>query len=193
MNKFTKLSAVALFSLFLTACDKPAEAPKANEPASQATQAAAEQPAAQAPAAEPAAAATATAAEELKKLMAWGQKQQAEMLKLQGDLQQKLATQDAAQIIEAGKTFEAKFAEIQKELEAMETKDKDVNTLRLKMYSTMTLSSQLITDAVKMASDPASAASLQAEIQRKTAALQQLAADVQKTSVELMQKLGVSQ
>lgn len=191
MNKFTKLSAVALFSLFLTACDKPAEAPKANEPAPQATQAAAEQPAAQAPAAETAS--TETAAEELKKLMAWGQKQQAEMLKLQSELQQKLATQDASQIIEAGKTFEAKFAEIQKELEAMETKDKDVNTLRLKMYSTMTLSSQLITDAVKMASDPASAASLQAEIQRKTAALQQLAADVQKTSVELMQKLGVSQ
>lgn len=191
MNKFTKLSAVALFSLFLTACDKPAEAPKANEPAPQATQAAAEQPAAQAPAAETAS--TETAAEELKKLMAWGQKQQAEMLKLQSELQQKLATQDASQIIEAGKTFEAKFAEIQKELEAMETKDKDVNTLRLKMYSTMTLSNQLITDAVKMASDPASAASLQAEIQRKTAALQQLAADVQKTSVELMQKLGVSQ
>lgn len=191
MNKFTKLSAVALFSLFLTACDKPAEAPKANEPAPQATQAAAEQPAAQAPAAETAS--TETAAEELKKLMAWGQKQQAEMLKLQSELQQKLATQDAAQIIEAGKTFEAKFAEIQKELEAMETKDNDVNTLRLKMHSTMTLSSQLITDAVKMASDPASAASLQAEIQRKTAALQQLAADVQKTSVELMQKLGVSQ
>lgn len=190
MNKFTKLSAVALFSLFLTACDKPAEAPKANEPAPQATPAA-EQPAAQAPAAETAS--TETAAEELKKLMAWGQKQQAEMLKLQSELQQKLATQDASQIIEAGKTFEAKFAEIQKELEAMETKDKDVNTLRLKMYSTMTLSSQLITDAVKMASDPASAASLQAEIQRKTAALQQLAADVQKTSVELMQKLGVSQ
>lgn len=189
MNKFTKLSAVALFSLFLTACDKPAEAQKANEPAPQATQATAEQSAPQAPAAEPAA----TGAEELKKLMAWGQKQQAEMLKLQGDLQQKLATQDASQIIEAGKTFEAKFAEIQKELEAMETKDKDVNTLRLKMYSTMTLSSQLITDAVKMASDPASAASLQAEIQRKTAALQQLSADVQKTSVELMQKLGVSQ
>ena len=36
MNKFTKISATALFALFLTACDKPAskpaDAPKAEEP-----------------------------------------------------------------------------------------------------------------------------------------------------------------
>ena len=43
MNKFTKISATALFALFLTACDKPADKPtpvktEINQPASEVKQ-----------------------------------------------------------------------------------------------------------------------------------------------------------
>ena len=96
MTKFTKISATALFALFLTACDKPANKP-AETAASEKTPAAATQEKAAAPATEAAKPATEAAkpaaADEmaqgkadLEKVLAWDSQNQGQMVKLQQEL-----------------------------------------------------------------------------------------------------------
>ena len=83
MNKFTKISATALFALFLTACDKPADKPANNAKPETTQQTEAAKPAEatqQAEAAKPAETAPALSAEEqenadYEKLVAWNQQQ----------------------------------------------------------------------------------------------------------------------
>ena len=97
MTKFTKISATALFALFLTACDKPANKP-AETAAPEKTPAAATQEKAAAPATEAAKPATEAAkpaaADEmtqgkadLEKVLAWDSQNQGKLVKLQQELQ----------------------------------------------------------------------------------------------------------
>lgn len=91
MNKFTKISATALFALFLTACDKPADKPAPAKPETTQPAPEAKQEAAQpAEAAKPAEATPAQEQADYNKLLEWNasqaQAQMAAQQKLQSDL-----------------------------------------------------------------------------------------------------------
>lgn len=180
MNKFAKISAVALFSLFLTACDgvedmfKSSSAPAERSPVQ-----------VQVP--------DLTPQEELTRLLAWGQTQQPEMAKLQNELQQSFVTQNVAQIVEAGKVFDSKFVLFEKALIELPTKNSDVNTLKMKMLGTMMLSKELVGYAVQLSVNPKLINELNPKIQQRKLILLQLSSDVQKTTNELVQKFGMVQ
>ena len=104
MNKFTKISATALFALFLTACDKPADKPAPAKP--ETTQPA---PEAKQESAKPAEATPAQEQADYNKLLEWNasqaQAQMAAQQKLQSDLTAAVQAKDEKKIEEAIKTF----------------------------------------------------------------------------------------
>ena len=162
MNKFTKISATALFALFLTACDKPADKPANNAKPETAQQAEAAKPAEatqQAEAAKPAEAtkpaetAPALSAEEqekadYEKLVAWNQQQgvaQAQsQQKLQQELQAAIVAQDEnkakAAIEEFNKTVQASIAS----LDALEIKSDLIKSAQTKTKNVLALASELL-------------------------------------------------
>ncbi|WP_373820352.1 lipoprotein HlpB [Glaesserella sp.] len=190
MNKMTKISAAALFAIFLTACDKPAdkpatEAPKAETPAAQQPA-----PAAEAPKTEAApVAADQQGIEDFKKIVEWNQAQEQTLAGFQAELQQKLASQDKAQIEEALKTFTSKVDEVLKSLDSLDIKNADVNVFKAKTKETLTLSNELIAESVKAMANP-TATDVQKVIQDKTQQLMQSGAELQKLQAELQQKFG---
>ncbi|MGX2966645.1 lipoprotein HlpB [Ursidibacter sp. B-7004-1] len=209
MNKFTKISAAALFALFLTACDKPAEK-KAEAPAAQpeTTQVAkveekkaeeakpvaeapkAEQaPVAETPKAEQTSEADAQGVEDFKKLVAWNAEQEKEMATLQADLQQKIATQDKAQIESAFTQFTAKVSDVVKSLDAVEIKNAEVQKLKDKLKESLSLSSELLSASIKaMTGQPSE--ELQNEMKGKTEKLIQVGTELQTIQAELQQKFA---
>ena len=168
MNKFTKISATALFALFLTACDKPADKPANNakpetaqqteaaKPAEATQQAEAAKPAEatqQAEATKPAETAPALSAEEqekadYEKLIAWNQQQgvaQAQsQQKLQQELQAAIVAQDEnkakAAIEEFNKTVQASIAS----LDALEIKSDLIKSAQTKTKNVLALASELL-------------------------------------------------
>ena len=162
MNKFTKISATALFALFLTACDKPADKPANNakpettqqteaaKPAEATQQAEAAKPA---EATKPAETAPALSAEEqekadYEKLVAWNQQQgvaQAQsQQKLQQELQAAIVAQDEkkakAAIEEFNKTVQASIAS----LDALEIKSDLIKSAQTKTKNVLALASELL-------------------------------------------------
>lgn len=189
MNKFTKISATALFAIFLTACDKPANKP-AEAPKAESAPAAQQAPAAEAAKTEAApVAADQQGAEDFKKIVDWNLSQEKALAGFQAELQQKLASQDKAQIEEALKTFTTKVDEVLKSLDALEIKNADVNAFKAKTKETLTLSNELIAESVKAMANP-TATDVQKVIQDKTQQLMQSGADLQKLQAELQQKFG---
>ncbi|WP_373768206.1 lipoprotein HlpB [Glaesserella sp.] len=189
MNKFTKISATALFAIFLTACDKPANKP-AEAPKAESAPAAQQAPAAEAAKTEAAPVeADQQGAEDFKKIVDWNLSQEKALAGFQAELQQKLASQDKAQIEEALKTFTTKVDEVLKSLDALEIKNADVNAFKAKTKETLTLSNELIAESVKAMANP-SATDVQKVIQDKTQQLMQSGADLQKLQAELQQKFG---
>ena len=162
MNKFTKISATALFALFLTACDKPADKPANNAKPETAQQPEAAKPAEatqQAEAAKPAEAtkpaetAPALSAEEqekadYEKLVAWNQQQGAAQAqsqqKLQQELQAAIVAQDEnkakAAIEEFNKTVQASIAS----LDALEIKSDLIKSAQTKTKNVLALASELL-------------------------------------------------
>lgn len=202
MNKFTKISATALFALFLTACDKPAskpaDAPKAEEPKVEA-------PKVEAPKAETPAPAQATPAEtakapeaapasneqgiaDFKKIVDWNQAQEQALAASQAELQQKIATGDKGQIEAALTTFTSKVDEVLKSLDAVEVKDAAVAVFKEKTKQTLTLSNELIAESVKVMANPTAEA--QQVIQEKSQVLIQAGQELQKLQLELQQKFA---
>lgn len=162
MNKFTKISATALFALFLTACDKPADKPANNakpettqqaetaKPAEATQQAEAAKPA---EATKPAETAPALSAEEqekadYEKLVAWNQQQGAAQAqsqqKLQQELQAAIVAQDEnkakAAIEEFNKTVQASIAS----LDALEIKSDLIKSAQTKTKNVLALASELL-------------------------------------------------
>ena len=162
MNKFTKISATALFALFLTACDKPADKPANNakpetaqqtevaKPAEATQQAEAAKPA---EATKPAETAPALSAEEqekadYEKLIAWNQQQGAAQAqsqqKLQQELQAAIVAQDEnkakAAIEEFNKTVQASIAS----LDALEIKSDLIKSAQTKTKNVLALASELL-------------------------------------------------
>ena len=155
MTKFTKISAAALFALFLTACDKPAEkkvetstatkaevtqaqeAPKADQPKVEDVKPVAEQPKAEVTA-------DTQAVEDLKKFIEWKQLQEQTLTQAQNDLQQGIATQDKAKAEEALVAFKGKVDEVLKSLDAVEIKNEEVKAFKAQARESLVLSNELI-------------------------------------------------
>lgn len=208
MTKFTKISATALFALFLTACDKPAnkpaeaakpaEATPATKPAeaakpAEATPAA--QPAAEAPKAETTAPAAQLSAEELaqgkedfKKILDWNKTQEQIANAAQKTLQEKLATQDPKQIEAALAEFTKTVEETIKSLDAVEVKNALVKTFKEKTKEVLGLSNTIVADSVKVMANPTAEA--QEALKAKTQQLLSQGGELQKLQAELQQTFG---
>lgn len=200
MNKFTKISATALFALFLTACDKPAskpaDAPKAEEPKVEAPKAETPAPAQATPAETAKAPEAAPASNEqgiadFKKIVDWNQAQEQALAASQAELQQKIATGDKGQIEAALTTFTSKVDEVLKSLDAVEVKDAAVAVFKEKTKQTLTLSNELIAESVKVMANPTAEA--QQVIQEKSQVLIQAGQELQKLQLELQQKFAPAQ
>ena len=150
MNKFTKISATALFALFLTACDKPADKPANNAKPETTQQTEAAKPAEATKLAETAPALSAEEQEkaDYEKLVAWNQQQGAAQAqsqqKLQQELQAAIVAQDEnkakAAIEEFNKTVQASIAS----LDALEIKSDLIKSAQTKTKNVLALASELL-------------------------------------------------
>ena len=193
MTKFTKISATALFALFLTACDKPANkpaetaAPEKTPAAAPATEAA--KPATEA--AKPAAAdEMAQGKADLEKVLAWDSQNQAQMVKLQQELQAKAASGDPKQIEEAVKGFTAYIDDTIKSLDSLDIKNTQVVDFRNLAKDVLGLSRDVMVDSLKIASNPQDA-ELQKGLQTKVQDLMQKSQNLLSSQNELKTKFGV--
>ena len=200
MTKFTKISATALFALFLTACDKPANKP-AETAAPEKTPAAATQEKAAAPATEAAKPATEAAkpaaADEmaqgkadLEKVLAWDSQNQGQMVKLQQELQAKAASGDPKQIEEAVKGFTAYIDDTIKSLDSLDIKNTQVVDFRTLAKDVLGLSRDVMVDSLKIASNPQDA-ELQKGLQTKVQDLMQKSQNLLSSQNELKTKFGI--
>ena len=193
MTKFTKISATALFALFLTACDKPANkpaetaAPEKTPAAAPATEAA--KPATEA--AKPAAAdEMAQGKADLEKVLAWDSQNQGQMVKLQQELQAKAASGDPKQIEEAVKGFTAYIDDTIKSLDSLDIKNTQVVDFRTLAKDVLGLSRDVMVDSLKIASNPQDA-ELQKGLQTKVQDLMQKSQNLLNSQNELKTKFGI--
>ena len=193
MTKFTKISATALFALFLTACDKPANkpaetaAPEKTPAAAPATEAA--KPATEA--AKPAAAdEMAQGKADLEKVLAWDSQNQGQMVKLQQELQAKASSGDPKQIEEAVKGFTAYIDDTIKSLDSLDIKNTQVVDFRTLAKDVLGLSRDVMVDSLKIASNPQDA-DLQKGLQTKVQDLMQKSQNLLNSQNELKTKFGI--
>lgn len=191
MNKFTKISATALVALFLAACDKPAQKAPATEPAKTTEAAPAATPAAESakPAETTVAAPSEAAKADYQKLATWNAEQEKSMQAAQVELQQKLATQDAAQMQEGLVAFNKKVEDTVKSLEAVDVSDAQLKELKEKSKSALTLSSEVLNEQVKVLSNPTDEA-LRQSAQKKAEALIEVNTELQKISAEVEKRFS---
>lgn len=200
MTKFTKISATALFALFLTACDKPANKPAETAAPEKAPTAATQEKAA-APATEAAKPATEAAkpaaADEmaqgkadLEKVLAWDSQNQGQMVKLQQELQAKAASGDPKQIEEAVKGFTAYIDDTIKSLDSLDIKNTQVVDFRNLAKDVLGLSRDVMVDSLKIASNPQDA-ELQKGLQTKVQDLMQKSQNLLNSQNELKTKFGI--
>lgn len=178
MNKFTKISLVAIFSIFLSACDKPANTEQAKT-------------AEVAKTTEMAKATETQGAEDFNKLLAWKASQEAVLNQSQNDIQQGIASKDSAKIEKGFKEFETKVESVLTSLDSLEIKNADVQAFKAKTKESLVLSSELIKTWVKASAEPT--AEIQKVIQEKAKALIELGADLQQTQLELQKKFAPTQ
>ena len=218
MTKFTKISATALFALFLTACDKPAdkasEAPKAEVTPAAQTQAPAQaetttqaQSPAQAETTTPAAQAQSPAqtetakpavqlsAEELaqgkadlQKILDWNKAQEQAANAAQQKLQTELATNDPKKVEAALVEFTKTVDETVKTLDVVEVKSPLVAAFKAKTKEVLTLSSSIVADSVKVMAQPTPES--QNALAEKTQQLIQEGNVLQQLQAELQQTFG---
>ncbi|HBO37279.1 MAG TPA: hypothetical protein DD638_01315 [Pasteurellaceae bacterium] len=130
-------------------------------------------------------------AADFKKLSDWSAAQQQSQLAFQTEFQKKVATQDPAQIEEALKDVNAKVAEIEKSLDALDIKSPEIKTLKDKMKSGLMLSNQLVADGLKIMQNPTDIEA-QKVVQEKVEKVQQEMVELQKLQMELQQKYGAA-
>ena len=203
MTKFTKISATALFALFLTACDKPAdkaaEAPKAEATPAAQTQAPAQtetttpaQSSAQTETAKPAvqlsAEELAQGKADLQKILDWNKAQEQAADSAQQKLQTELATNDPQKIEVALVEFIKTVDETVKTLDAVEVKSPLVAAFKAKTKEVLTLSSSIVADSVKVMAQPTPES--QKALSEKTQKLIQEGNVLQQLQAELQQTFG---
>ncbi len=197
MTKLTKISATALFALFLTACDKPAdkaaEVPKAEAtPAAQTQAPVAQQETAPAETAKPAvqlsAEELAQGKTDLQKILDWNKAQEQAANAAQQKLQTELATNDPKKVEAALVEFTKTVDETVKTLDAVEVKSPLVVAFKAKTKEVLTLSSSIVADSVKVMSQPTPES--QNALAEKTQQLIQEGNVLQQLQAELQQTFG---
>lgn len=188
MNKFTKISATALFALFLTACDKPADKPAPAKP--ETTQPA---PEAKQEAAKPAEATPAQEQADYNKLLEWNasqaQAQMAAQQKLQSDLTAAVRAKDEKKIEEAIKTFNKTVEDTIASLDKLEVASPSVKNIKDQNKEVLALSSELLVDQLNLATKAPTEEQTKA-YQAKVEKLQAAVAKLQKDGADLAQKFA---
>ncbi|WGE49649.1 lipoprotein Hlp [Actinobacillus equuli] len=177
MNKFTKISAAALFAFFLSACDKPA-----NKTAdTSATQT------------ETKTTAVDTGAQDYKKFQEWQQLQEKSIGEAINSAIEKLGdkAKDAALIqTTMNKAILEQIENIQKSAATLEIKDPQVKVLKDKSLEAMALGAKMIAENDKLAKNPTPEAHKAfGELQ---AQLDKIAMEGQKIEAELATKYGAA-
>ena len=189
MNKFTKISATALFALFLTACDKPADKPAPAKP--ETTQPA---PEAKQETAQPAEAATpAQEQADYNKLLEWNasqaQAQMAAQQTLQSDLTAAVQAKDDKKIEEAIKTFNKTVEDTIASLDKLDITAPSVKSIKDQNKEVLALSSELLVDQLNLATKAPTEEQTKA-YQAKVEKLQAAVAKLQKDGADLAQKFA---
>ena len=196
MTKLTKISATALFALFLTACDKPAdkaaEVPKAEATPAQTQAPVAQQEAAPAETAKPAvqlsAEELAQGKTDLQKILDWNKAQEQAANAAQQKLQTELATNDPKKVEAALVEFTKTVDETVKTLDAVEVKSPLVVAFKAKTKEVLTLSSSIVADSGRVMSQPTPES--QNALAEKTQQLIQEGNVLQQLQAELQQTFG---
>ena len=188
MNKFTKISATALFALFLTACDKPADKPAPAKP--ETTQLA---PEAKQEAAKPAEATPAQEQADYNKLLEWNasqaQAQMAAQQTLQSDLTAAVQAKDDKKIEEAIKTFNKTVEDTIASLDKLDITAPSVKSIKDQNKEVLALSSELLVDQLNLATKAPTEEQTKA-YQAKVEKLQAAVAKLQKDGADLAQKFA---
>ena len=177
MNKFTTLGAAALFTLFLTACDKPAT--KAADTSATQT--------------ETKTATVDTGAQDYKKFQEWQQLQEKSIGDAINSAIEKLGdkAKDAALIqTTMNKAILEQIENIQKSAATLEITDPQVNALKDKALEAMALGAKMIDENDKLAKNPTPEAHKAfGELQTQ---LDKIATEGQKIEAELATKYGAA-
>ena len=194
MNKFTKISATALFALFLTACDKPADKPAPAKPETTQLAPEAKQETAQpAEAAKPAEATPAQEQADYNKLLEWNasqaQAQMAAQQTLQSDLTAAVQAKDNKKIEEAIKTFNKTVEDTIASLDKLDITAPSVKSIKDQNKEVLALSSELLVDQLNLATKAPTEEQTKA-YQAKVEKLQAAVAKLQKDGADLAQKFA---
>ena len=189
MNKFTKISATALFALFLTACDKPAD-----KPAPAKTETTQPAPEAKQEAAKPAEATPAQEQADYNKLLEWNTQQtQAQMTaqqKLQSDLTAAVQAKDEKKVEEAIKTFNKTIEDTIVSLDKLEVASPSVKSIKDQNKEVLALSSELLVEQLGLATQKAPTEAQTKALQEKVQKLQTAVVKLQQDSAALAQKFA---
>ena len=194
MNKFTKISATALFALFLTACDKPADKPtpvktEINQPASEVKQ----EEAKTAETATSVEAANAQEQADYNKLLEWNasqaQTQMTAQQKLQSDLNTAVNAKDDKKIEEAIKTFNKTVEDTIASLDKLDITVPSVKSIKDQNKDVLVLSSELLVDQLNLSTKTPTEEQTKL-YQAKVEKLQAAVAKLQKDGADLAQKFA---
>lgn len=194
MNKFTKISATALFALFLTACDKPADKPtpvktEINQPASEVKQ----EEAKTAETATSVEAANAQEQADYNKLLEWNasqaQTQMTAQQKLQADLNTAVNAKDDKKIEEAIKTFNKTVEDTIASLDKLDITAPSVKSIKDQNKDVLVLSSELLVDQLNLSTKTPTEEQTKL-YQAKVEKLQAAVAKLQKDGADLAQKFA---
>ena len=193
MNKFTKISATALFALFLTACDKPADKPAPAKPETTQLAPEAKQETQPAEAAKPAEATPAQEQADYNKLLEWNasqaQAQMAAQQTLQSDLTAAVQAKDNKKIEEAIKTFNKTVEDTIASLDKLDITAPSVKSIKDQNKEVLALSSELLVDQLNLATKAPTEEQTKA-YQAKVEKLQAAVAKLQKDGADLAQKFA---
>ena len=190
MNKFTKISASALFALFLTACDKPADkAPEAKQEAAQ-TQTTTEVKTEENKVSD-----INVEEADYKKLLEWNKAQEQVQLDAQQKLQQNLVAavqeKDDKKVKDAINTFNQSVADTIASLDALELKSESIKTVKEQTKKVLNLATALLVEQANVSLiNPTPTQEQQTAYAEKAEALRNAMAELQKQSVELEQKFN---
>ena len=195
MNKFTKISATALFALFLTACDKPADKPAPAKPETTQLAPEAKQETAQpAEAAKPAEATPAQEQADYNKLLEWNasqaQAQMAAQQKLQSDLTAAVQAKDEKKVEEAIKTFNKSVEDAIASLDKLDVTSPSVKSIKDQNKEVLALSSELLVEQLGLATQKAPTEAQTKALQEKVQKLQTAVVKLQQDSAALAQKFA---
>lgn len=127
-------------------------------------------------------------AADYQKLVEWSTANQQSQLAFQQEYTQKLATGDIKQIEEAMNALSTRNAEVQKSLDSLDIKSKEINELKDKMKFVLSLSSELAKDGLQLITNPTE--ENQKLVEEKTQKATEATQELQKLQAEYAEKYG---